>query len=106
MNITLHVGQVFQGIMAYWNKIEESVSYTLTLYASDNNNECEIATILLDRNTRYYTFQGLSSKYSYSLKVEAEGRDGKIIAQSDREKCYPGDVVNIAAKGGIRVYQY
>ena len=105
MNVNLNVGKVFQGIMAYWDKVEEAASYTLTLYALDKNKkvECEIAIVVLDRNTRYYTFQGLSCNYGYCLKVEAEDRNGEIIARSDRKECDPSNVVEITTKG-IHVY--
>ena len=32
MNINLNIGNVFQGIMLYWDKIEDAMQYNVKLY--------------------------------------------------------------------------
>ena len=46
---------LLNGIMAYWEKVEEAARYTVSLYI----NEQIISTKINDRNELYATFNGL-----------------------------------------------
>ena len=48
---------VLNGIMAYWEKVDEAASYTISLYI----NEQVISTRSNDRNEMYTTFNGLAA---------------------------------------------
>ena len=48
---------LLNGIMAYWEKVEEAASYTASLYI----NEQVISTRINDRNEMYTTFNGLAA---------------------------------------------
>ena len=99
--IRLEVGALFQGIMLYWDKIEDAMQYNVKLYIKS----CEISTVVLDRNTRYYTFQGLAPEFEYFVRVEAEDRNGKIIAISDKQQAKPDSRIGVFAPNGISVYR-
>ena len=109
---------LLNGIMAYWEKVEEAARYTV-LYI----NEQIISTKINDRNELYATFNGLAAidgtteglfsslkgvvasvgpsvgglSYSrsrpthsgmdYYVQVQAENRNGEVIASSDKAKC-------------------
>ena len=103
---------LLNGIMAYWEKVEEAASYTVSLYINDQ----VISTRINDRNEMYATFSGLAaidgvtdglfsslrsagviarnyppskphSGMDYYVQVQAENRNGEIIASSDKQKC-------------------
>lgn len=110
---------LLNGIMAYWENVEEAASYTVSLYI----NEQVISTKINDRNEMYTTFDGLAAidgttkrlfsslqgtvaselrrvaRLSYSspqpihsgmdyyVQVQAENRNGEVIASSDKQKC-------------------
>ena len=106
---------LLNGIMAYWERVEEAASYTVSLYI----NEQVISTRVIDRNEMYTTFNGLAaidgwprglfrsleetvksvsvhgycrsrfedSGLAYYVQVQAENRNGEVIASSDKEKC-------------------
>lgn len=48
---------LLNGIMAYWEKVEEAARYTMSLYI----NEQIISTKINDRNELYATFNGLAA---------------------------------------------
>ena len=48
---------LLNGIMAYWEKVDEAASYTVSLYI----NEQVISTRNNDRNEMYTTFNGLAA---------------------------------------------
>lgn len=48
---------LLNGIMAYWEKVEEAARYTVSLYV----NEQIISTKINDRNELYATFNGLAA---------------------------------------------
>ena len=48
---------LLNGIMAYWEKVEEAARYTVSLYI----NEQIISTKINDRNELYATFNGLAA---------------------------------------------
>lgn len=48
---------LLNGIMAYWEKVEEAASYTISLYINDQ----VISTRINDRNEMYATFSGLAA---------------------------------------------
>lgn len=100
LKIDLKIGALFQGIMAYWDKVEDAMQYNVKLYIKS----CEISTVVVDRNTRYHTFQGLAPRFGYFVIVEAEDRNGKIIAISDKQQAEPDMRIAVFAPDGIRVY--
>lgn len=101
------------GIMAYWAKVEEAASYIISLYI---NNQV-ISTRVNERSELYTTFTGLAgidgatealfdslarkikpgvdytyshrggTGYNYYVKVQAENRNGEIIASSEKQIC-------------------
>ena len=48
---------LLNGIMAYWEKVDEATSYTVSLYINDQ----VISTKINDRNEMYATFSGLAA---------------------------------------------
>ena len=114
---------LMNGIMAYWEKVEEAASYTVSLYINDQ----VISTRINDRNEMYATFSGLAaidgvtkglfsslqgtvasagrnvvhvgggggysrpqpthSGMDYYVQVQAENRNGEVVASSDKVKC-------------------
>lgn len=122
-NMNLICKPLINGIMAYWEKIDEAASYTVYLYI---NNQV-IATRINDRNEMYTAFSGLAaidgvtkglfsalsstvaasgrhtvsiggggsyrpsgpthSGMDYFVQVNAEDREGEIIAKSEKVKC-------------------
>ena len=48
---------LLNGIMSYWEKVEEAASYTVSLYINDQI----ISTRINDRNEMYATFSGLAA---------------------------------------------
>ena len=104
---------LMNGIMAYWDEVEDAVAYNITLYI----NEQAISKRINERTELYCTFTGLAavdgvtrrtisaaarstvnvvgggysspqhSGYDYYVKVEAENRNGEIIESTDKVKC-------------------
>lgn len=104
---------LMNGIMAYWDEVENAVAYNITLYI----NEQAISKRINERTELYCTFTGLAaidgvtrntissaaastvhvvgrgsytpqhSGKDYYIKVEAENRNGDIIDSSDKVKC-------------------
>ena len=107
--ITLCCNPLMNGIMAYWHRVDDAACYNVSLYI----NAQVISTKVIERNELYTTFTGLAaidgvtegviSKYlravgrspfqlrptymDYYVQVEAENRNGEIIAISDKVKC-------------------
>ena len=107
--ITLRCNPLMNGIMAYWHRVDKAACYNVSLYI----NAQVISTRVIERNELYTTFTGLVaidgvtegviSKYlrvvgrpsfqlrptymDYYVQVEAENRNGEIIAISDKVKC-------------------
>lgn len=90
MDIILRTGSLLNGIMVYWDKIEDSARYYVKLYIKDyySNIEQELETVEIDRNKFYHTFQGLAKlhyeRIMYFVEVLAENRNGQIIARSKK----------------------
>lgn len=107
IHINLTCLPLVNGIMAYWNPIEDAASYTITLYI----NDAAISQRTNARTECYCTFTGLAavdgtttSKFTrlirainrtsprstestgndYYVSVIAESRDGEIIARSQK----------------------
>ena len=104
---------LMNGIMAYWDEVEDAVAYNITLYI----NEQAISKRINERTELYCTFTGLAavdgvtirtisaaaestvhvvgggyfspkySGYDYYVKVEAENRNGEIIESTDKVRC-------------------
>lgn len=104
---------LMNGIMAYWDEVEDAVAYNITLYI----NKQAISKRINERTELYCTFTGLAavdgvtretilkaaastvhvaglgysspthSGYDYYVQVEAEDRSGNIIETSEKIKC-------------------
>ena len=104
---------LMNGIMAYWDEVENASSYNVTLYI----NKQPISKRINERTELYCTFTGLAaidgltsgtildatrsyvevvrnrysspkySGYDYYVKVEAENRNGEIIESTDKVRC-------------------
>ena len=104
---------LMNGIMAYWDEVEDAVAYNITLYI----NEQAISKRINERTEMYCTFTGLAaidgitkqtisaaaastvhvagrgsytpqhSGKDYFVQVEAEDRSGNIIETSEKVKC-------------------
>ena len=100
MEIRLRIERHSNGIMVYWNKIEDSARYYVKLYIEEKESyskktfEQELETVEIDRNKFYHTFQGLARFYkqgmefNYFIEVLAENRNGQIIARSQKVRSY------------------
>lgn len=78
---------IFNGIMAWWSSVEDAARYIVTLYI----NDAPISEKIVERTEKYYSFTGLAaislrSLDIYYIKVQAENRNGEIIAESDKIK--------------------
>ena len=109
------------GLMAFWEEIEEAAVYHVHLIIGDLNKRQENGRILIDeekvseialvdvqREFKYHSFTDLAaiqfgsfrgttdrdSGLSYYIVVEAEDRTGKIVAKSDRIKGIVKDIAN------------
>ena len=104
---------LMNGIMAYWDEVEDAVAYNITLYI----NQQAISKRINERTEMYCTFTGLAaidgitkqtisaaaasivhvagrgsctpqhSGKDYFVQVEAEDRSGNIIETSEKVKC-------------------
>ena len=98
---------LLNGIMAYWEKVEDAASYTVSLYV----NEQIISTRIIERSEMYTSFSGLAaidgqtkglfsslrsttasptddySGMDYYVQVSAENREGVEIAKSSKVLC-------------------
>ena len=98
---------LLNGIMAYWEKVEDAASYTVSLYV----NEQIISTRIIERSEMYTSFSGLAaidgqtkglfsslrsttasptddySGMDYYVQVSAENREGMEIAKSGKVLC-------------------
>lgn len=78
---------ILNGIMAWWSSVEDAARYIVTLYI----NDAPISEKIVERTEKYYSFTGLAaislrSPGIYYIKVQAENRNGEIIAESDKIK--------------------
>ena len=78
---------ILNGIMAWWSSVEDAARYIVTLYI----NDAPISEKIVERKKKYYSFTGLAaislrSLDIYYIKVQAENRNGEIIAESDKIK--------------------
>lgn len=120
MNIAVY--GLVEGLMIYWDEVKDAAQYHVHLFIGDWKRHIEvingqgtivndkkesikeIAMVDVDRNFKYYSFQGLArihveytaSNYGrvrnetgrhYYVLVEAEDRTGKIIDSSDKKQC-------------------
>ena len=87
MVIELKCYPILNGIMAWWSSVEDAARYIVTLYI----NDAPISEKIVERTEKYYSFTGLAaishrSPSIYYIKVQAENRNGEIIAESDKIK--------------------
>lgn len=88
--IVLNVESMPYGAMVCWKKFDEAeevATYTVRLYMGKSASDCvEICRVDKDRHTAYHTFSGLAkSSQNYFVEVEAENRQGEIVARSERK---------------------
>ena len=108
INMKLVCNPLLNGIMAYWEKVEDAASYTVSLYV----NEQVISTRIIERSEMYTSFSGLAaidgqtkglfsssslrsttatpntySGMDYYVQVSAENREGVEIAKSSKVLC-------------------
>ena len=107
MEIRLRIGSLLNGIMVYWDKIEDSARYYVKLYIKEKESysnktfEQELETVEIDRNKFYHTFQGLArfhkqgTEFKYFVEVLAENRNGQIIARSQKLEAGINDALNV-----------
>ena len=86
---------IFNGIMAYWEQVNDAAGYIVTLYVND-------APISIRNNPRtelYCSFVELAKLGAgYSVQVQAEDHSGQIIAESEKVKCSVVDLNDELAK--------
>lgn len=108
--IDLKCYPILNGIMAWWSSVEDAAHYIVTLYI----NDAPISEKIVERTEKYCSFTGLAaidgqtrgaasaislaashvhirgssphSGYDYYIKVQAENRNGEIIAESSKIK--------------------
>lgn len=110
--IDLKCYPILNGIMAWWSSIEDAARYIVTLYI----NDAPISEKIVERTEKYCFFTGLAaingqtrgaassisraasyvhvrgysssphSGFDYYIKVQAENRNGEIIAGSEKIK--------------------
>ena len=101
---------ILNGIMAWWSSVEDAARYIVTLYI----NDAPISEKVVERTEKYCAFTGLAaidgqtrgaassislaashvhvrgtsphSGFDYYIKVQAENRNGEIIAESEKIK--------------------
>lgn len=101
---------ILNGIMAWWSSVENAARYIVTLYI----NDAPISEKVVERTEKYCAFTGLAaidgqtrgaasfislaashvhvrgtsphSGFDYYIKVQAENRNGEIIAESEKIK--------------------
>lgn len=101
---------ILNGIMAWWSSVETAARYIVTLYI----NDAPISEKVVERTEKYCAFTGLAaidgqtrgaassislavshvlargtsphSGFDYYIKVQAENRNGEIIAESEKIK--------------------
>lgn len=109
--IDLKCYSILNGIMAWWSSVEDAARYIVTLYI----NDALISEKIVERTEKYCSFTGLAaidgqtrgaassislaashvvgrmrtpahSGFDYYIKVQAENRNGDIIAESIKIK--------------------
>lgn len=71
------------GAMVWWEKCEDAFSYSILLCIVDDDGAShEICYITKDRNTTYHSFVDLGiNRNGYTVKVQAENREGDVICE-------------------------
>ena len=109
--IELKCYPILNGIMAWWSSVEDAARYIVTIYI----NDAPISEKDVERTEKYCAFTGLAaidgqtrgaassisraashvhvavglpphSGFDYYIKVQAENRNGDIIAESEKIK--------------------
>ena len=101
--IEVHTKGIPYGGMVWWKQVDETARYLVHLYIAEKNVKFEIACVVKDRNTLYHTFTDLAviskveddytyigvgspedneTDYNYYVIVEAEDRNGNVLAKS------------------------
>ena len=83
------------GAMVWWDKCENAACYNVRLSIIDDGEPHEICQITKDRNTRYHSFVDLGrNKMGYTVRVQAEDREGKVIWEQS---------LNFTVTGTVRI---
>jgi hypothetical protein len=83
---------LFEGIMACWEEVPEATQYVIKLYFGDKL----ISVKTNERTELYHSFKGLPSG-KFSVQIEAEGRDGKVLKKSEKVISQPKGIVRVFA---------
>ena len=69
-----------KGFMVWWKKLPEAATYVLTLYVGKHKiGRQEIDVIEIERNKAYHTFTDLVGTNWYTVRLEAEDRNGNTL---------------------------
>lgn len=99
--IKVSIGLLNEGCMIIWSTIEDAARYWVTLSIGTKKKKYTLCKAEKDRETKYHSFLGLadslknlwitrSENYSYYVWVEAENRQGQIIAASTPKEIMNG----------------
>ncbi len=76
--MNLKCGECGNGIMAYWEGVEEAYSYKVILYIDDK----DVETVYVDRLKKRHAFTDLVYGLEYHVSVSAMDKADNIIEQS------------------------
>ena len=66
--------------LVWWTKVEEAARYRIKLHVLADGRDCEVGTFDVERDKRYISFPDIPSDVPCSVLLQAEDRDGKVIA--------------------------
>lgn len=99
--VELNVHKLPTGFMVWWKKLDDAACYTLRLYVGKGISYNEIDVITKERQTAYHSFVNLPQTVTnhpvygsvkntggihYCVSLEAENRQGEIVARSGKIK--------------------
>lgn len=99
--VELDIHKLPTGFMVWWKKFDDAACYTLRLYVGKGIIYNEIDVITKERQTAYHSFLNLpqtdtnhpvygsvknASAFHYYVSLEAENRQGEIVARSGKIK--------------------
>ena len=72
-----------KGKMVWWTKVDLAARYRIKLAIKTEDRLYEIAILENDREKLYATFSDIPAEVTCQVKLEAESRDGTIIASAE-----------------------